>query len=185
VHVDFGTGDGGFVQRLARRAQDTLVIGVDASADGLRDVARRLAARPARGGLANAMLGVLALEQAPGELVGLADHLTVLLPWGTLLRAVAGPDLAALARLRAVCKPGAGLRVVFGLGDADAASARGLDPRAWPALPGRYRDAGFAVTAAELPLDEVRALGTTWAGKLAFSGRARTFVELRGRAVDP
>jgi hypothetical protein len=73
---------------------------------------------------------------------------------------------------------------VFGFGDADVATTGDLDPRAWPALPRSYRDAGFAVTAAELPLDEVRALGTTWAGKLAFSGRARTFVELRGRAVD-
>ena len=64
MHLDVGTGDGVYVQRAARRDPGVLVIGVDASADGLRDVGRRLAAKPARGGLANAILGVLPLAQA-------------------------------------------------------------------------------------------------------------------------
>jgi hypothetical protein len=159
------------------------VIGVDASADGLRDRARRLAAKPARGGLANAMLGVLALAQAPGELAGLADSLTVLLPWGSLLRAVATPEQEALVRLHALCKPGARLRVVFGYGAGDPADVLALptldEPRL-AALAHAYAAAGLAVRARPMTRDEVGELPTTWARKLAFSGQQRHFVELAG-----
>ena len=76
------------------------MIGVDAVVDNLRVQARKLSAKPARGGLANALLGRMALADAPGALEGLADHLTALLPWGALLGAVAQPDVGALAALR-------------------------------------------------------------------------------------
>lgn len=176
------------MQRLARRAPTTLFIGVDASADGLREASRRLATKPARGGLSNALLGALALEQAPGELVGLADTLTVLLPWGSLLRAVALPEHAGLARLRALCKPGAQLRVVFGYGAGDPLAVQALPLRdgaaELAALCEGYRAAGFAVTARPICREEVGELPTTWAKKLAFSGNQRRFVELVGRAGD-
>jgi len=114
---------------------------------------------------------------------------TVLLPWGSLLGAVARPEPDALLRLRALCKPGAELEVVFGYGpQIDAATIRAL---ALPALdaPGRlaaleaaYGAAGFAARARPVARDEVRALPTTWAKKLAFSGHARAFVAVRARA---
>jgi 16S rRNA (adenine(1408)-N(1))-methyltransferase len=195
VAVDFGTGDGAFVQRLARERPEALVIGVDANAAPLREAAARVGRKPARGGLANARFGLLTLEQAPEALAGLADQLTVLLPWGALLRAVAGAEAPALAGLRGICKPGARVRLVFGHGPADAAALAALGlalpPVGAPAadaaafardLAGGYRDAGFEVGARILPLAEVRALPTTWAKKLAFSGHARVFWELVGRA---
>lgn len=186
MHLDFGTGDGTYVQRRARLEPSTLVIGVDASAEGLREPSRKAAAKPARGGLANAMFGVLPLERAPGELAGLVDSLTVLLPWGSLLRAVALPEPDALARLRALCRPGAPLQVVFGYGPGD--------PLAVQALPGptaatqhaelvaAYAAAGFAVTARPMSRDAVGELPTTWAKKLAFSNKEREFVLLSGQA---
>lgn len=160
------------------------MIGVDAAADGLRDVARRLAAKPARGGLANAMLGVLALAQAPGELAGLADSISVLLPWGSLLRAVATPEPDALARLRALARPAARLRVVFGYGAGDPAEVLALptldDDARLAALAHAYARAGLPVRARRMTRDEVCELPTTWAKKLAFSGNERRFVELTG-----
>ena len=167
-----------------------MAIGVDANADELRVASRRFAAKPARGGLPNALLARLALADAPGELAGLADRLTLLLPWGSLLRAVALPDAAALAALRALCRPAAELCIVFGYGPPEAAAIRAfalpaLDDLAMPAeLQRAYSDAGFAVAVRELTLDEVRALPTTWAKKLAYSGRSRHFVELRGSVTS-
>jgi 16S rRNA (adenine(1408)-N(1))-methyltransferase len=164
------------------------VIGVDAAVEALRETSRRLAAKPARGGLPNALCGRLALADAPGELAGLADRLTVLLPWGELLGAVARPDVGGLARLRGLCREGAEVRVVFGYGaEADPAAVGGLAlPEVTEArlamLEARYREAGFEVRARRTTLEEVRALPTTWAKRLAFSGRARTFVEVRGGA---
>ena len=104
------------MRAVAARNPDTLVIGVDATAEGLRDASRRLAAKASRGGLPNSLLGRLSLADAPGELAGLADSLTVLLPWGSLLAAVARPNEAALRSLRALCKAGAQVRVLFGYG---------------------------------------------------------------------
>jgi len=163
VHVDFGTGDGTFVRRMAKAQPDVLFVGVDAIADNLRDASRR--ADP------NAIFGRLALEDAPGELAGFADRLTVLFPWGSLLRAVAADDLPRLARLRGVCKPGAGVRFVF-------------EPaRASSDLERQYREAGLGLSGRPISLEEARDLPTSWAKKLGYSGRPRCFRDFQGRAI--
>jgi 16S rRNA (adenine(1408)-N(1))-methyltransferase len=154
-------------------------------------VSRRAAGKPSRGGLANLRLGRLALADAPGALEGLADELTVILPWGSLLQAVALGTLGELGRLRGLCKPGARVEIVFGYGAASERAA--IDALGLPApealapteLAGRYRQAGFAVEVRPLALAEVAALSTTWARKLAFSGRDRHFWRITGRAVGP
>ena len=152
--------------------------------------ARKLAANPARGGLPNALLGRLALADAPGALEGLADRLTVLLPWGALLAAVARPEADGLAALRAICREGAAVRFVFGYGtEADGTRVKELalpaidDDGGLGALCAQYRAAGFAVRARGVGISEIRALPTTWAKRLAFSGRERPFVEVNGRAL--
>lgn len=85
------------------------MVGIDANADNLRTASRRAGASEARGGLPNLLFGRLALERAPGALEGLADRLSVLLPWGSLLRAAAGGEPEGLRRLRGLCAPGAEL----------------------------------------------------------------------------
>ncbi len=165
-----------------------MFVGVDANADGLRDVSRRAAAKPSRGGVPNALFGRLALEALPGELEGFADSVTLLLPWGSLLGAVARPEVDALARIRGLCKADAQLRVVFGY-DVES-DARAIETLALCALDARefctqlelgYRAAGFDVRVAPIVTDRVRALRTTWSQKLAFSGRSRQFIEVLGR----
>jgi 16S rRNA (adenine(1408)-N(1))-methyltransferase len=175
---------------MAVQHPDELVIGVDAVAENLRAQARRLAAKPARGGLPNALLGRLVLADAPGALEGLADRLTVVLPWGALLAAVARPEVDGLTALRAICRQGAAIRFVFGYGsEADGTRVKELalpaidDDAGLAALSARYRATGFAVRARAVSVADIRALPTTWAKRLAFSGRPRPFVEVSGRAV--
>jgi 16S rRNA (adenine(1408)-N(1))-methyltransferase len=163
-----------------------LVIGLDANADLLRQVARRARAKPSRGGVPNAIFGRLALEQAPGALVALAHRLSVLLPWGSLLGAVAHPDRDGLTRLAALCREGAEVRIVFGYSHQTDPAAATLDlppleqVGALARLKNAYREAGFAVTARYTTIDEVAALPTTWAKKLAYSGKRRIFTEILG-----
>jgi hypothetical protein len=120
VHVDFGTGDGTFVRRTAKVEPRTLFVGVDAISENMREVSRRSGP--------NSVFGRLALEDAPGELVGFADRLTVLFPWGSLLRAVMLAEPDGLARLRSICRPAADVRFVFELhSDLPALERRYLD----------------------------------------------------------
>lgn len=157
-----------------------MFLGLDAAAEPLRESSTKALKKPARGGAPNALFGVLPLAEAPGEVDGFADALTVLLPWGSLLEAVACARVPELARLRGLCRDGAAVRLVYGYGSADGLALPSIDAIA--ALTGGYRAAGFEVKAKEISREEIRALGTTWAGRLAFSGAERRFVEISGRA---
>jgi hypothetical protein len=163
VHLDFGTGDGNFVRRSARETSDVLFVGVDAVAENLREASRRAAP--------NALFVRMALEDAPGDLAGIAHSLTVLFPWGSLLRAVADPDRDGLSRLRAICRAAAEVRFVFEL----TKEPSGLE-RA-------YRLAGFDLAGRPVTVEEARSFPTTWAKKLGFSGHPRSFWEFRGSAI--
>lgn len=174
--VDVGTGDGAHVLRLARERPQALVIGIDANADALREASARATRKPSRGGVTNVIFARLALEEMPGDLEGLATELTVLLPWGSLLRAVAAGEVSTLRR---TCRAGARVRVVFGYGAEDGTLGLPAIDRA--RLEAAYRHAGFEVTCR--PLADIGSVSTTWAKKLAFSGKARPFVELAGTVV--
>jgi len=150
------------VRRSAPLEPGVLFIGVDAVTENLRDASRRAAA--------NALFGRLALADAPGDLAGLADRLTVLFPWGSLLDAVTGRDQPGLERLRGLCRPGAEVRFLLEL------------PSGPGALERRLVEAGLDLRARPVTIEEARALPTTWAKKLGWSGRPRTFFELRGAA---
>ncbi|OGQ13575.1 MAG: hypothetical protein A2138_16955 [Deltaproteobacteria bacterium RBG_16_71_12] len=145
------------------------MLGIDANAAALREVSKRARKRRVN----NVLFGVLALERAPGEIAGLASSLTVLLPWGSLLHAVAHGDVGPLL---ATCRAGAEVRLVFGYGAID--QQREALPSLEPAdVVARYAARGVAIDARAL--DDLRALGTTWANKLAFSRHARRFVDVR------
>jgi 16S rRNA (adenine(1408)-N(1))-methyltransferase len=57
--IDLGTGDGRFVLAAAAARPDTLFVGIDANADGMRDASRRAAKLP------NALYAVAAAEHPP------------------------------------------------------------------------------------------------------------------------
>jgi hypothetical protein len=95
------------------------------------------------------------------------------------------PQVEGLRRLRAFCKPGARVSIVFGYdaaSDPDAAGLPAVDQQALETLAAHYREAGLAITARPLPLAEACALPTTWAARLTWSGKPRPFVELCGQA---
>lgn len=185
-----GTGDGAYAYQLAKNQPGTLVIGTDSNADNLRENSHKAARKPSKGGLSNILFGQLALEQAPGELEGIADSLSVLLPWGSLLQAVAQPKVDSLARLRCLCKTNADLLVVFGYSRAaDPSMVEELnlplliDEWIHGLLVRSYMEAGFKVRARWASAKEIQELPTTWAKKLAFSGKNRLFVKVEGRAI--
>lgn len=116
----------------ARREPNGLFIGVD-------PVAAAMAAssnRARREGLTNALFVVASIESMPVELTGVADRVTVLFPWGSLLLGVTQPDPRALATLACLARSRARL---------DVAINRSALPFGAEHLAERYRPAGIVV----------------------------------------
>jgi hypothetical protein len=112
----------------------------------------------------------------------MADRVTVVLPWGSLLGAVARPDVRLLGHIRALCQPHARLTVVFSVGERDQAEARRLALPAFEPghlhgdLPGGYAASGFHVMQARaLALDDLSRWPSTWARRLAHGERRPVF----------
>ncbi len=159
---------------------------MDANAAGLRDYS----GRALRDHLTNALFVRAAIECLPPELTGIADRVTVILPWGSLLAAVVSPSAPALGAIRALCVPGATLTAVVALDSIrDRAEAERLGIPAVP-LPERSKYLAAGWTVAGFALDRVltieaaklSAWPSSWARRLAHS-RGRTFWRLDARAT--
>jgi SAM-dependent methyltransferase len=159
VVVDIGTGTGQAVLRRARREPHTLVIGVDAEASAMADASRRAGATVKRGGLANALFLVEAAERLPGALAACADLVTVVLPWGSLLRGILAADDAIMGGLRELLRP-TGELILF---------VSEVDRGQVAALAGRFE--GFtSVDVREATVSDVATLSSGWARRLGIPG---------------
>jgi 16S rRNA (adenine(1408)-N(1))-methyltransferase len=179
VLVDLGCGDGRFAYREARARPGWLCVGVDAVAGNLERTSSRALRKPVRGGAPNLLLAVAAVEALPRELTGVADRLTVNLPWGSLLAGLVRPDAALLAAVAAVGRPGARLSIVFNFSvfeDADYCARMGL-----PAVGLDYVDRvlvpAYARAAVRVVGRELLAAGaphrTAWGQRLVRGSRRR------------
>ena len=104
VHIDLGCGDGMLPYRRARENPHIFYIGIDAARESLAVASAKAAKKPARGGCENALFLCMNLLEPNPDVTGIADRLLFNFPWGSLMRAVADPDVPALQRLRALAK---------------------------------------------------------------------------------
>lgn len=170
VLVDLGTGDGRFVRQHALAHPGTFAIGVDSCREPLRDASRRAPA--------NALYLIASAEALPRELAGLADHITISFPWGSLQRGLLTGDPALLASLTTLAHPGALLELRLN-GGALAEQGWSLDEGAARVLH-HLCGAGFAMRPpVTLGAADLRACPTTWAHRLAF-GRDPHAIYLAG-----
>ena len=183
MSIDLGTGDGRLPHTLGRLSPERLFVGVDANVAGLR----QRSGRPARERLTNVIYVRASVEVLPRELAGVADRVTVVLPWGSLLGAVIRPSVPALAGIRALCQPEVTVCVVVSvagrdLGEADRLGVPPLDGRHLDDLAAGYAAAGFTVTSVRrLDFDQLAAWPSTWARRLAY-GQPRPVIQLDARA---
>lgn len=110
VVVDLGTGDGRFVYKNALGNPKNFYIGIDPSEKQLRIFARDVQ----RKRLKNASLVVGSIEKLPSELIGIADEIWVIFPWGSLLEAFAKPVRSSLENLEKLLKKNGVVQVIFG-----------------------------------------------------------------------
>ncbi len=175
VTIDLGAGDGRWAYRYALEHPQRCVIAIDPVRENLRELSAKAAAKPARGGAANALYVVASIEQMPDALSHIADEIFVTLPWGSLMRGVILGEPAALEASARRGREGARVRIVLNtriFDDPVPIEARDL-PDVTPdyvrnALTSRYAAAGLRIDATrEMDADEVATLGTTWAKKLS------------------
>jgi 16S rRNA (adenine(1408)-N(1))-methyltransferase len=149
-----------------------VTIGLDANPDGMRRASRRA-------GPPNAVFVWAPVERLPPELTGVTE-LHVIMPWGSLLRAVLPGDPPLLARLARACEPGARFLVALNLhawrppvpevGDTPEPTPGWV----WNELAPAYARAGWRLEGAEyLDGAQIDALHSSWTKRLRSSRPGR------------
>ena len=185
--LDIGAGDGALPYRLAGQFPDVLCLGLDPNAEAMAANAHRARRKPERGGRANCLYVVAAVEAPPPELTGLAGAITINFPWARLLEIVlgarddgSGPLATAVAALAA---PDCSLQLLVNE-VTDLPAVPTVDPvmlaeRLTPAL----LATGFGIDAAEWLRTDAR-VRSRWGGRL-IRGSGRRVVRLRASRGAP
>ena len=97
ILIDLGTGDGRYVRCRAEQHKERFFIGVDACRDNLRANSRRI--------LPNALFIIADAQALPTELNGLASHVTINFPWGSLLESLLSSEDSLISRLLSATRP--------------------------------------------------------------------------------
>lgn len=160
VQIDLGTGDGRYAARLARAHPDRLVIGIDAYRENLRRTSR-LDRAPS-----NVVYAIANAQDLPNELNEIATHISILLPWGSLLRGLLGDEPGVIEGLARIARPGADLELYL--------NVAALAEAGWELMTGAEQvrrmlpRAGFEPGEIEiLSVSELRRLPSSWARRLA------------------
>jgi len=130
----------------------------------------------------NVSFAISPVEMLPSELVGIADAVTVILPWGSLRDGIAKADPTVLHGLRLLGKPGTPLSVWIGYEEQREAAE--MEQRDLPhlseaylsGLSDEYHHAGISLSSISLISNtELRVLESDWAKRLAFGAPRRIF----------
>ena len=170
IHIDIGTGDGRYVAHVAQARPETFVIGVDACRENLIDISRRAPA--------NTLFVIANAQALPAGLSGLAAHISINFPWGSLIEGLLNDDAGLMAGLAAVARPNTVIDVRLNGG--------ALAEAGWKLEAGAARvqavlgENGFTMQPIKpMTASELKPFPTTWAKRIAF-GRDPRAMALRG-----
>jgi 16S rRNA (adenine(1408)-N(1))-methyltransferase len=187
ISVDMGCGDGRYPYEMARLDPNVFYIGIDADRNGLVEYSRRVSKKPEKGGANNVLFVIANIESLPSDLKGIADEVTVILPWGSLLRGVVNSDPKYLDGFRFVAKDGSDIRIYLNY-DAKYEPIE-MERKNLPDLTEEFIE-GALVPSYEshrihlsshrfMDNSEARAIPSTWARRLGH-GRVRSTLLLEG-----
>ena len=171
IVLDLGTGDGKFAFCHADNFPNHFVIGVDSCRENLHEHSRAK--------LPNLLYVIASAQALPRELHGLASHITINFPWGSLPESLLSGDDRLLHGLESVTGSSAVLDVCLNGG--------ALAGQGWSLEDGAERifenlaSAGWDLRKPEiLDARALHAFPSTWAKRLAF-GRDPRAIHLSGR----
>ena len=159
ILLDLGTGDGRFVRCMAEKQKEKFFIGMDACRENLRANSLRK--------LPNAMFVIASAQALPLELNGLASHITINFPWGSLLEGLLNNDACLLNGLASIALPCAELDIRLN-GEALSTAGWMLESGA-DQIQDNLNVSGWRTKSRScMDADTLRAIRTTWAKRLAF-----------------
>ena len=171
IALDLGTGDACFVCKMAEQNKNRFFIGIDACRENLRVSSRTK--------LPNALFVIASAQSLPCELNGLASHVSINFPWGSLLESLLNNDARLMDGLFAVTRAEASMGVLLN-GEALSTLGWGLDSGTYEIE--RALNAVDWRTTSRACLDStmLRDVPTTWAKRLVV-GRDPRAVQLKFR----
>jgi 16S rRNA (adenine(1408)-N(1))-methyltransferase len=110
--LDIGTGDGRFIYKSALKNRNFLYIGID-PASNLKEYQREIN----RKRLKNALLLNSSIENFNPDISEYFDHISVILPWGNLLKYTATCDAEFFAKLNHWLKINGSIEIIFGFNE--------------------------------------------------------------------
>ena len=145
----------------------------------------RTARSTRKGGLPNAVFVVAAAERPPQELCALAAEVTILFPWGSLLRgALALDGLEAAAGIAGLVAPDGVVRALVSIDPRDRLAVPALETDDRAGLAARWACHGLTLTRFEpAEVGEIENSGSSWARRLA-AGRERRVWRVELRRID-
>jgi 16S rRNA (adenine(1408)-N(1))-methyltransferase len=168
ILLDLGTGDGRFVCRMAEQRPDWFFIGIDACRENLHLHSRK--------NQTNALFLIANAQAMPLELNGLASHVTINFPWGSLLESLLLENNDLIGRLKTVTRPRARLDIYL--------NGEALAKANWTLESGAHQidrllnvDGWRTQSHSCMDTDLLRSFPTTWAKRLAF-GRDPRAIQL-------
>jgi 16S rRNA (adenine(1408)-N(1))-methyltransferase len=171
--VELGSGDGAGILAAARRSPTTFCVGIDTDAAAPREASSR-AARPAsKGGTPNAIFLAMDARALPAPFLGAIDELRIILPWGSLLRAVLSADPQIVTLIADGLRPGGSVSVVVSILPTDehaigAATSEGD----LTALAASLERAGLQIrTPRAIEPEDLHELKSSWARRLGVPAR--------------
>ena len=181
-----GTGDGRAVLAAAAREPTNLALGIDASAAAMAEASRRAARAARKGGLENARFVLAAAESLPPELARRAALVTVLFPWGSLLRGCVGLDEAVARGIAGLVAPGGVLELLLAPAERDGLAGVPTTQEAVIAAATRTFEAhGLEVVVARMATPaEIAGTGSSWARRLGVAGHRNGSSGSNGSSAD-
>jgi len=176
--VDIGTGSGRFVFKNALNNPQGYWIGIDPVHSQMIESSVKAQKRR----MDNISFTISSVESMPNELAGIADSVTVILPWGSLRNGIAKAELAILNGLRLIGKSGSPLTIWIGYDEQREAAEMercGLPQLSETYLSGLYDAYNLAginlLNVSSVCNTELSVLESDWAKRLAFGAPRQVF----------
>lgn len=181
--IDIGTGEGEFIYKKAKQDQEGMYIGIDTSADSMRQYSVKSAKKPEKGGLRNVMYVVGNAEDLPDALSCTADRIFINLPWGSLRDGIIKGEHSFLSGIRKIAKENATLEIYVSY--CDLYEKQEIESRQLPVLNVSYlcsklkiiyEKYGITITKVSvLNNEDLIKMETKWAKKLGYGKKRDVF----------